>query len=234
MPNILILDDDEELLNLLSRYLREQGFSCVTAPDPETGLAVLRKGGIDALILDVMLPGADGFEVLRGLRGEESASALPVLMLTARGEEIDRIVGLEMGADDYLGKPFNPRELAARLRALLRRSGRDGTEPAAVRHIQDLAIHSAALCVTVNGIRQDLTVAELRLLNHLADHAGSVVSRDFLCREIFGHAVYSMGRSLDVLVSRLRRKLGPGPDGRDRIKAVRGEGYMLLLPGEQP
>jgi DNA-binding response OmpR family regulator len=153
MPDILILDDDEELFSLLDEYLKDEGFSCVHAPDAAAGLERIGKRSFDAAVLDVMLPGMNGFEVLRRLRANERSSVLPVLMLTARGEEIDRIVGLEMGADDYLGKPFNPRELVARLRAILRRSASGGTEQArAVQRIDDLNISWTSHCVDVEGI----------------------------------------------------------------------------------
>ena len=231
MIRILIIDDDAELFSLLNDYLKDEGFICVHAPDAHAGLREAAKGGFDALILDVMLPGLNGFEVLRRLRGEEVSAFLPVLMLTARGEEVDRVVGLEMGADDYLGKPFSTRELVARLRALLRRTAH-GKEPPAVRHIDDLQINRASLCVTISGRQRELTVSELRLLEHLAKNIGQVVSRHFLYKSIFGRQAYPMDRSLDMLVCRLRKKLGARPDGGERIKAVRGEGYVYLLRGE--
>lgn len=235
MPPILIIDDDEDLLELLSRFLKEQGFSCTTAVDGEKGLRKLRMDVFDAVILDLMLPDMDGFAILQRLRAEEETKAMPVLMLTARGEDIDRIIGLELGADDYLPKPFNPHELAARLRALLRRSSlnRQEQKVAGTRDIDNLSIHGAGLCVYVDGNKQDITVSELRLLNALLDNAGDVVSRDALCKTVFGHGAYPMDRSLDVMISRLRRKIGPLPAGGERIKAVRGEGYMFLLSGEK-
>ncbi len=231
MPDILIIDDDEELFSLLEQYLKSEGFSCAHAPNGESGLRQAGRKSPDAIVLDVMLPGLNGFEVLRRLRAVEGEQKnLPVLMLTARGEEIDRVVGLEMGADDYLGKPFSPRELVARLRAILRRSSPDRTEarPEQLRQADDLLLNQAALCVTVNGKAQPLTVPELRLLNHLLRNIGQVVARDFLYKDVFGHQAYALDRSLDMLVSRLRKKLGPRPDGSERIRAVRGEGYLYL------
>lgn len=233
MPNILIIDDDEELFSLLEDYLKDEGFLCAYAPEPEAGLQEISKGNYDALILDIMLPGINGFEVLRRIRADEKHAALPVLMLTARGEEIDRVVGLEMGADDYLGKPFSPRELVARIRAILRRSApaKVGGAAAVTQQVEDIVINSSSLCVTVRNDQQELSVSELRLLNHLTENIGRVVTRDFLYKSIFGHQAYPMDRSLDMLVSRLRKKLGPRADGGERIKAVRGEGYMYLLSG---
>lgn len=232
MTHILIIDDDVELFNLLNAYLKEEGFICTHAPDADKGLKEAFRGEYDAVILDVMLPGMNGFEILRRLRAEEATTLLPVLMLTARGEEIDRVVGLEMGADDYLAKPFSSRELVARLRTLLRRtvSGNASLPP---QQVDDLCINRASLCVGVNGRQQKLTVPELRLLTHLAQNIGKVVSRDLLYKSIFGHPAYPTDRSLDMLVSRLRKKLGPRQDQGERIKAVRGEGYIYLVAGEQ-
>lgn len=232
MATILIIDDDLELFSLLSAYLKEEGFSCAHAADAEKGLEEAAKGGHDALVLDVMLPGMNGFEVLRRLRGEEATALLPVLMLTARGEEIDRVVGLEMGADDYLAKPFSSRELVARLRALLRRTSLGKTGPP-LQYVDDLSINRASLCVGVNGRQHVLTVSELRLLILLTRNIGEIVGRDTLYKSIFGHPAYPTDRSLDMLVSRLRKKLGSRKDGGERIKAVRGEGYIYLLAGEQ-
>ncbi|MDR3073712.1 MAG: response regulator transcription factor, partial [Deltaproteobacteria bacterium] len=179
MARILIIDDDAELFSLLRDYLKDEDFLCVHAPDARKGLEKAAEGGFDALILDVMLPGMNGFETLRRLRAHEASACVPVLMLTARGDEVDRIVGLEMGADDYLGKPFSTRELVARLRALLRRAerGKAGQPGAAPQRVDDLHINRASLCVTVNGRRQELTASELRLLEHLAQNAGQVVGR---------------------------------------------------------
>ena len=233
MQNILIIDDDNELFSLLGDYLQDEGFSCVHAPDAEAGLRESGTNHFDLIVLDVMLPGMNGFEVLRRLRAGENASAVPVLMLTARGEEIDRIVGLEMGADDYLGKPFNPRELVARLRAVLRRAGSGRPETRTVQQVEDISINHAAHSVTAQGRQHDLTGAEIRLLRHLVQNIGEIVGRDFLYKSIFGHPAYPTDRSLDMLVSRLRKKLGARPDGGERIKAVRGEGYVYLLSGEQ-
>ncbi|MDR1312823.1 MAG: response regulator transcription factor [Deltaproteobacteria bacterium] len=235
MTRILIIDDDAELFALVERYLREEGFLCAHADTPERGLRESASGGFGAVVLDVMLPGMNGFEVLRRLRSEGATARLPVLMLSARGEEIDRVVGLEAGADDYLPKPFSPRELAARLRALVRRSSLGGQEPAraAVLRVGDLSINRKALCAVIGAKTQELTVPEMRLLSHLAEKAGEVVGREFLYKSLFGHQAYPMDRSLDMLVSRLRRKLGPRKDGGERIKAVRGEGYVYLMAGEE-
>jgi Response regulators consisting of a CheY-like receiver domain and a winged-helix DNA-binding domain len=234
MLHILIIDDDAELFSLLNEYLTDEGFRCMHAPTPQKGFQEIEKGNFDALILDVMLPEMNGFEVLRRLRAEENTKFLPVLMLTARGEEIDRVVGLEMGADDYLPKPFSSRELVARLRALLRRVSQEKPDQttASLHCVDDITINRTSLCVSIGDKQQELTVSELRLLTHLVHNIGEVVGRDFLYKSILGHQSYPMDRSLDMLVSRLRKKLGPRQDGGERIKAVRGEGYVYLLAGE--
>lgn len=234
MPRILIIDDDHELYSLLNEYLTDEDFLTEHAPLPEEGLLKATTSSFNAVILDVMLPGMNGFEVLRRLRENESTQALPILMLTARGEEVDRIVGLEMGADDYLPKPFSPRELVARLRALLRRSGKGPAAQTFSIMGDDLRISPESLSVTVHGQVQELSMQELRLLMQLTAATGQVVSREALFKEIFGHPAYPNDRSLDMLVSRLRKKIGPRADGGERIKAVRGEGYMYLKSGELP
>jgi len=231
MATILIIDDDLELFGLLRAYFETEGLAAVLAADAENGLREAAKGGYDALILDVMLPGSNGFEVLRRLRAEEATALLPILMLTARGEEIDRVVGLEMGADDYLAKPFSSRELVARLRAIMRRTPFGQANPP-LRRVDDLSINRASLCVGINGRPQDLTVSELRLLCLLTQNSGEIVSRDALSKSVFGHPAYPLDRSLDMLVSHLRKKLGPRPDGGERIKSVRGEGYVFLRAGD--
>ena len=228
MTKVLVIDDDIELFELLANYLEGEGFSCHNAATAEIGLEKLRAENWDITILDVMLPGMSGFEVLRRIRSDDLLADLPVLMLTARGEEIDRVVGLEMGADDYLPKPFSSRELVARLRALIRRSSRP-SQPQQPGN-DDLVLQKASLSVLAGGQHIELSVSELRLLESLLDNPGEVVSRDYLYQLIMGHAAYPMDRSLDMLVSRVRKKLGPHLNGTERIKAVRGEGYVYILP----
>lgn len=233
MTRLLIIDDDQELYALLADYLGQQGFVCGGAADAASGLARITAETWDAVILDVMLPGMNGLDVLQRIRSDAATRVLPVLMLTARGEEIDRVVGLEMGADDYLAKPFSARELVARLRALLRRSGLYDETPSDPKTLDDLSINKAALSVTVNGRSTDVSVSELRLLEILTAEPGQVVNRETLYKTLFGHPAYPYDRSLDMLVSRLRKRLGPRTDGGERIKAVRGEGYVYLLAGDQ-
>jgi two-component system, OmpR family, response regulator CpxR len=226
---VLVVDDDRELCELLERYLGGEGFVVESVSDGETGIARAAAGVADVIVLDVMLPGLDGFETLRRLR---AACNVPVLMLTARGDEVDRIVGLEIGADDYLPKPFNPRELAARLRAILRRADSDGTlgssEPRVLR-VDDLEIDLGARTATCGGVQVRLTGTEFSLLELLSRNAGQVTTREQLSREVLERRPSALDRSLDVHVSNLRRKLGPRADGDERIKTVRGRGYVLTV-----
>jgi two-component system, OmpR family, response regulator CpxR len=219
---ILVVDDDEELCDLLSDYLGQEGWAVEAVHDGERGLLRATSGRHALIILDVMLPGMDGLEVLRRLR---QASTVPVLMLTARGEEVDRITGLELGADDYLGKPFNPRELVARIRAIQRRLDllRVDTRTLSAGDIElDLAGRTARL----NGRVLELTSAELALLTVLLRALGTVVSREALSLDVLGRRLSPNDRALDVHVSNLRRKLGRSASGGERVKTVRGVGYV--------
>ncbi len=230
---ILIADDDRELCKLLADFLRLDGFEVAAAHDGCDALRRCRRGdACDALVLDVMLPRMQGFDVLRELR---EFSALPVIMLTARGEDTDRIVGLEMGADDYLPKPCNPRELGARLRAVLRRA-----EPRAAGGDSALAVDSIELdrarrSVSVAGQAVRLTDAEFNVLELLLERAGQVVPRELLSRRALGRPLLAHDRSVDVHVSKLRKKLVAAAPG-GRIANIRGVGYQLLrrTGGEQP
>ncbi|SBW00876.1 Transcriptional regulatory protein CpxR [uncultured delta proteobacterium] len=236
MSKLLIIDDDRELQDLLAEYLGEQGFTCARAEDAATGLRRIEEEAWDAVILDIMLPGMNGLALLQRIRASETGRMLPVLMLTAKGNEVDRVVGLEMGADDYLAKPFSARELTARVRALIRRSapiaGAAGETGRTRETAGGLVISKTGLSVTVDGKLVELTVPEMRLLEMLVMEPGKPVDRNLLCNAIFGHPAYPYDRSLDMLVSRLRKRLGPRRDGGDRIKAVRGEGYVYLAAGE--
>lgn len=222
MSRVLLVDDDVELCELLIEFLEGEGFSVKAIYDGAGGLETAASGEHDLVVLDVMLPGLTGFEVLRRLR---ESSSVPVLMLTAKGDEVDRIVGLEMGADDYLAKPFNPRELAARIRAVLRRSGAapDTGERVAV---DDVVVDLGTRSATVGGDEVDLTGVEFSLLETLVRSAGTVVSRDDLSRAALYRKTSAFDRSLDVHISNLRRKLGPAANGGDRIKTIRGVGYQ--------
>lgn len=230
---ILIIDDDRQLCELLAEYLGTEGFEVHAAFDGEQGLEMLAGAGYSMVVLDVMLPGGvEGFSVLRRIRG---ISHIPVMMLTARGEDKDRIVGLEAGADDYLSKPFNPRELVARIRAVLRRVKLSRAETASDRdegscRIGDVALDPAARALICSGRKVELTAAEFSMLEILMRSAGRVVTRDQLARDVFGRGLSPYDRSIDVHVSKLRKKLGRGSDGTERIRGVRGSGYIYLRP----
>lgn len=222
---ILIVDDDTSLCQLLTGYLGGEGFEVDLAHDGAAGLAAALGGAYAAVILDVMLPGSNGFETLRRLR---QTSEVPVLMLTARGEEIDRIVGLELGADDYLCKPFNPRELVARLRAITRRAA--PPQPSEARAttliVGDIEMNIGTRMVECAGLPIDLTSSEFSVLEVLLRLAGTVVTREELTRQALGREFKSFERSIDVHVSGLRKKLGCAAGGGERIKSVRGVGYL--------
>ena len=234
MPQILIIDDDTELCRLLTEYLEKAGFSCSCVYRADTGLTAVSQRSWDLLVLDIMLPGKTGLEVLAHIRAIESTKKLPVLILSARDEETDKVIGLEMGADDYLAKPFSARELLARIRALLRRAepgdGRDDHHH--ILQYGDLHINPRSLQVAVSGRSIEVSAVELRLLEAMLEPPGAVATRDALYQIILGHTPHPFDRRLDTAVSRLRKKLGPREDGGDRIRAVRGEGYVYLLPGD--
>ncbi len=220
MPRILLIDDDAQLGEPLAAYFSRFELQLTQATRPGAGLALLRQGGYDAAILDVMLPEMDGFELCRTIRRE---SDIPVIMLTARGDVMDRVVGLELGADDYLPKPFEPRELVARVQTVLRRRG---SAPAgAALAFEGLVIDPATRSVRRLGTVVDLTSTEFDLLHLLARQPGRVFNRDDILNQLRGHAVDLQTRAVDIVVSRLRKKLEP----LDAIKTLRNAGYSLAL-----
>jgi two-component system response regulator CpxR len=233
MDTILVIDDDRDLCDLLGEYLRPEGFEVETAYDGEKGLEKALTGTYSIVILDVMLPGRyDGYGVLKQIR---SRASMPVLMLTARGDDVDRIAGLEMGADDYLAKPFNPRELLARIRAILRRSGHEAKEistgrPSVRYRVGDIEMDTGTRAVARDGKPVDLTGVEFGLLEMLLLKAGRTVTREELTRVVLGRPLAPYDRSVDVHVSKLRKKLGPDSSGAERIKSIRGSGYIYVLP----
>ena len=233
MNSILIIDDDRELCELLSEYLGPEGFDVEAVFDAEKGIERSLAGGHALVVLDVMLPGMSGFEVLRHIR---ERSRIPVLMLTARGDEVDRIVGLEMGADDYLPKPFNPRELVARIRAIQRRtvpSGEKKMEASEGRLVEgDVELDAATRSVKMAGKVIELTAVEFSLLRELLRMAGRVVTRRDLSKKILGRELSPYDRSIDVHVSSLRRKLGHESAGVERIKTIRSVGYIYVRSPE--
>ncbi len=226
MTKVLIVDDDADLCELLGEYLEGEGLEVASVHDGVTGVVRCLENNPDLVILDVMLPGLGGFAVLGRIR---ERSKVPVIMLTARGEDVDRIVGLEMGADDYLPKPFNPRELVARIRAILRRTaGEPADDRAMFYSVGDVQLDLGAREVRCGGRSVELTGAEFMILEVLIREAGTVVGRDELSRQALGRRSSAFDRSLDVHLSNLRRKLGRSPEGGERIKTVRGVGYVYV------
>jgi two-component system OmpR family response regulator len=219
---VLLIDDDARLFELLSSYLEQNGVSVKGARDGKAGLAMLEEGGVDAVLLDVMMPGIDGLEVCRRIR---QSSNVPVLMLTAKGDETDRVVGLEMGADDYIAKPFSPRELLARIRAVIRRVQPEA--PVERLSVGDISVDLGRREVTRATARVDVTGIEFDILVALMRRAGRVVPRDSLLTEAGRGDVVVGERTVDVHISHLRQKLGDDPKGPRLIKTVRGVGYVL-------
>ena len=235
MDRILVIDDDSELCELLTDYLSGEGFIVETANDGRQGVDQALIGDYVLVILDVMLPELNGFDVLRKIRQQ---SKVPVIMLTARGDDIDRIVGLELGADDYLPKPFNPRELVARIRAIQRRMVTDVQRPAAEKLTElivgDVVLNPTNRMVQCAGKNIELTSVEFNLLEVLLTRAGEVISREALVEKVLGRRLSAYDRSIDVHVSALRKKLGHYEGDTERIRTVRSVGYLYSLPGKHP
>lgn len=218
---ILLADDDTELSGLLKEYFESESFTVRLAPDGVTALEEARKPGLDLIVLDVMMPGMNGMDVLKELRKE---SKLPVIMLTARGDDMDRILGLELGADDYVPKPCNPRELLARIRAVMRR-GHVPVESGAIA-IDDIELNHGSRTLMKSGEMVELTSTEFSILYELLQHIGEVVSKRDLYKSALGREPVPHDRSVDMHVSNLRRKLGSDPRGDNRIETIRGIGYQ--------
>lgn len=223
---VLLIDDDVRLHELLASYLSQNGFTVTVASSGAAGLSALEAGAFDAVLLDVMMPGMDGIEVIKRVRAK---SSVPIVMLTAKGDETDRVVGLELGADDYVSKPFSPRELLARIRAVLRRARPE----VAAREIAvgDIAIDVAGRAVSMGGRPVELTGIEFDILVALVRRAGRVISRDTLLDEAGRGDVSVSDRTVDVHISHLRQKLGDDPRAPRLIKTVRGVGYVLTREG---
>jgi DNA-binding response OmpR family regulator len=227
--SVLLVEDDLRLAALTREYLEGHGLAVVHVADGRRGLDEALRTRFDAVLLDLMLPGKDGLEVCRELRGR---SDVPILVLTARGEEADRVLGLELGADDYLAKPFSPRELLARIRAVTRRARGKAGPSREVVQVGGLLVDPAARRVTLDGVEIALTGYEFSLLEALARRAGRVLSREQLMELAKGNAEDAFDRSIDVHVSRLRQKLGDDPKRPRLLKTVRGAGYLLAGEGE--
>lgn len=224
--SLLVVDDDLELAQMLEEFLQGEGFATFHALSGERALAVLSQQQVDLVILDVMMPGLSGFKVLELLR---QRSDLPVLMLTARGDDADRILGLELGADDYLSKPFNPRELAARVRAILRRLDRKLSGPEVMVRLGPLTLGPAKLAVAMDGRPVRLTAAEFMVLEALVSGSDQMQTRAALTESALGRSLEAYDRSIDTHVSNLRRKLGLSAGTTLEIRSIRGAGYMLTV-----
>jgi DNA-binding response OmpR family regulator len=228
---ILLIDDDTRLSAMLAEYLGARGLEAVARADAASGLAELERGEYAAVVLAVMLPDADGFEVCRALRAR---SDVPIVMLTARGDEEDRIVGLELGADDYLPKPFNPRELLARLHAVLRRRGGSAGAREGALRFGRLEIDRDARVVRLDGEERPLTAHQFELLVALAERAGRVLSRDALMNLVRGESLEAFDRSIDVHVSRIRAAIEDDPKRPRRLLTLRGAGYVFARRQDEP
>jgi two-component system, OmpR family, response regulator CpxR len=228
MSKILIIDDDEELCELVSEYLSVEGFTTEAVHDGESGLQKALSDDYELAILDVMLPRKNGFDVLRELR---KSSNLPVLMLTAKGDDMERIVGLEIGADDYLPKPFNPRELVARLRAVLRRVNDSDEKKVAAESftVDDIEVSLTGRTAKLDGAELNLTAVEFDLLVALLEQAGKIVKKEDLSQRVLDRRLSPFDRSLDMHVSNLRKKLGMRDDESERIKTIRSVGYIYTV-----
>ena len=230
-PHLLIVDDDRDLCQLIARYLDDEGFISTAVHTGRAGEKAAVEGGFQLIVLDVMLPDRKGFDVLRDLR---TRITTPVLMLTAKGDDFDRIFGLELGADDYLAKPFNPRELVARISAILRRSGWQLKESVAQRPpvltCGDIELDMGNRVVKRDGIEVKLTSAEFDLLRQFLDSAGKVLTREMLVERVLDRKFSPFDRSIDLHISNLRKKLGPQKDGTERVRSVRGSGYLYAWP----
>lgn len=228
MTKLLLADDDIELCQLLQEYLSQESFDITVAHDGASAAKLILNDSFDLMVLDVMLPNLNGFDVLKEVRKE---SQVPILMLTARGDEIDRIVGLELGADDYISKPCNPRELTARIRSILRRTETDYSRKQKKQrsvHLGDVYINPGSREALVNNEAMKLTATEFDILYLLTNHAGELVKRDDLSEKCLGRSLEAYDRSIDMHISNLRRKLGPDTRGEERIKTVRGVGYQYV------
>jgi two-component system response regulator CpxR len=231
MDKIIIIDDDQEFAALLSEYLTGHGFQCQLAFDGLAGFAAIvgDPGGWNLIVLDIMMPGKNGLDLLREIRGQ--GIRVPVIILTAKGEAVDKIVGLEIGADDYLAKPFDTRELLARARSVLRRSKDYQTPIQELGLIAGFRLDKKSFLAQYQGQDLDLTPVEFKILSLLVDHLGEVLAREKLFSEVLGRRPGAFDRSLDIHISRLRKKIWPDGAGAQRLKSVRGEGYILVAGG---
>jgi phosphate regulon transcriptional regulator PhoB len=225
-PKVVLIEDERDIVELVRYNFRKEGFEVESFSRGEEGLQYLRRHPADLVLLDIMLPDRDGFEICRRLRAEEQLKSLPVIFLTAKGEEIDRVLGLEIGADDYVVKPFSPRELVARAKAVLRRQTRPA-ESAEVVETRDLRLDARTQEVTVRGRSVELSTLEFKLLHFLASHPRRIFSREQLLDEVWGRDRFVTPRTVDVHMRRLREKIEDHPEKPQYLQTVRGAGYRF-------
>lgn len=225
-PKVVLIEDERDIVELVRYNFRKEGFEVESFSRGEDGLEYLRRHPADLVLLDIMLPDRDGFEICRRLRAEERLKSLPVIFLTAKGEEIDRVLGLEIGADDYVVKPFSPRELVARAKAVLRRQTRPA-ESAEVVETRDLRLDARTQEVTVRGRSVELSTLEFKLLHFLASHPRRIFSREQLLDEVWGRDRFVTPRTVDVHMRRLREKIEDHPEKPQYLQTVRGAGYRF-------
>ena len=231
MPKILIIDDEQDILDLLSYNLEKEGYSVSTADDGLKGKELAEKGAPDLILLDLMLPGMDGLELCKSIRNNPKTASIPVIMLTAKSEEVDKVIGLEIGADDYVTKPFSVREINARVKALLRRTGKKETPEKENYTFARLAVDLSTHEVKVDGGVVNLSPLEFRLLRFFITHPERVYSRDQLLDRVWGDEAYVEPRTVDVHIRRLREKISP--EGARLIKTIRGTGYKFTPEGAE-
>lgn len=226
---ILVVDDEQNIVELVQYNLERAGYKVVTAYDGDKALELVHKEKPDLILLDVMLPGTDGLAVCREVNSNAETKNIPIIMLSARGEELDKVLGLEMGADDYITKPFSPRELIARVKARLRRQEQNSTESYFTNRLSigGLIIDEDRFVVTINGYKQDMTPKEFELLRFLARHPGKVFTRDYLLEKIWGYDYTADSRTVDVHIRHIRQKLEEAPGSPKLIETVRGVGYRF-------
>ena len=227
MTRILVVDDDHEIVRLVKAYLEKAGFSVLTAYNGETALHTLRRESPDLMLLDLMLPDRDGWDLTRLIRSDDTLANMPIIMLTARVEDSDKIIGLEIGADDYVTKPFNPREVVARVRALLRRSQKDRRTLPHVLQVGKLILDPGSRELFVDGSLTELTPSEFELLRVLMENPGYAFTRDDLLDKALGLSYEGMGRTLDSHIKNLRQKIEPDPKNPAYIRTIYGVGYKI-------
>jgi two-component system alkaline phosphatase synthesis response regulator PhoP len=227
MPRILVVDDDPEIVRLVKAYLEKASFRVLTANNGGTALHILRRESPDLLVLDLMLPDRDGRDITRIIRSDDTLSHIPIIMLTARVEDSDKIIGLEIGADDYITKPFNPREVVARVQALLRRSRQDGRTFPHVLQVGPLTLDPGRRELFVDGVLTELTPSEFELLRVLMENPGYVFTRDTLLEKALGLSYEGIGRTLDSHIKNLRLKIEPDPKNPTYIRTIYGVGYKI-------